>query len=395
MIAQALAFAEAGFPILPVRVYEQDGRWKKLPLREWDLATTDEAIIARWWQQYPDALPAIPLRKTNLCVVDADRRDGLDGVAQVTDLGPLGPHSRIKTPSGGLHLVFAQPDPPITSKFDWCAGVEVLGSASLLTCYDLEELKFPHVAPRAVLPKMFWQPRADVGDEARRTPLISPRSAAHRAPHDAVYVADVTAALRKMDACDWRGDYFGWFALMTACCFEGISARDFVAWSTRDPVYATDGALIRKMWRKLNPQHGGALFAALAERGIKIRPEGKGRRTEVGVINGVREGPPSPIRATRTINLIARCERTCSVLKKAVGAQRRQELWNSACVMAEMIGENRLVLKVAKQLLRNALQENRLWQENRELCETIIGRAYRHVELKVLGETETATSKGD
>ena len=335
-----------------------------------------------------DALPAIPLRKTNLCVVDADRRDAVDGVAQITDLGPLGPHSRIATPSGGLHLVFAQPDSPITSKFTWCAGVEVLGSASLLTCYDLEELKFPHVAPRAVLPKMFRQPRADVGDEARRTPLITPRSTARHAAPDAVYVADVTAALRKIDACDWRGDYFGWFALMTACCFEGISARDFIAWSTSDPVYATDGALIRKMWRKLNPQHGGALFAALAERGIKV---GRGREsvcTERGVINGVREAPPSP---PRTINLIARCETTCSVLKRAVGAQRRDELFNSACVMAEMIGSRQLLPKVAKRLLRNALQANGLWQENRELCETIIGRAYRHVELKVLGETESVT----
>jgi hypothetical protein len=392
MTIAPLAFAEAGFPIIPVRLYRECDRWKKLPLREWDLATTDEKTISAWWRQYPDALPAIPLRKTNLCVVDADRRDGVDGVAEVTGLGPLGPHSRIATPSGGLHLVFARPDLPITSKFTWAPGVEVLGSAALLTCYDLEELKFPHVAPRAVLPKIFWKPRGDVGDEARRTPLISPRSATHHAPHDAVYVADVTAALREMDACEWRGDYFGWFALMTACCFEGISARDFIEWSISDPVYAGDGALIRKMWRKLNPQHGGALFAALAERGIKIRPEGKGRRAEEGVINGVRQAPPSP---PRTINLIARCERTCSVLRHALGAQRRDELFNSACVMAEMIGENRLVPKVAKQLLRNALRANGLWRENRELCETIIGRAYRHVELKVLGETETATSKGD
>jgi hypothetical protein len=146
MINTPLAFAEAGFPIIPVRLYRERDRWKKLPLREWELATTDEATIARWWRQYPDALPAIPLKKTNLCVVDADRRDGVDGVAEVTDLGPLGPHSRIATPSGGLHLVFAQPNPPIASKFTWAPGVEVLGSGSLLTCYDLEELKFPHVA---------------------------------------------------------------------------------------------------------------------------------------------------------------------------------------------------------------------------------------------------------
>jgi hypothetical protein len=386
----ALAFVEAGFPILPVRIYQQDGRWKKLPLREWDLATTDEATIARWWSDWPDALPAIPLKKTNLCVVDADLREGVDGVAQVTGLGPLGPHSRIATPSGGLHLVFAQPDPPITSKFTWAPGVEVLGSASLLTCYDLEELKFPHVAPRAVLPKMFWKPRVELGDEARRTPLKRPGPVTHGAAHDAVYAADVTAALRKMDACDWR-DYARWFALMTACCFEGVSERDFVEWSTSDPVYACDGALIRKMWRKLNPQHGGALFAALAERGIKIGRARETERNESAVFNGVREALPSPASPPCTVNLIARCERTCAVLRSAVGAQRREELFNSACVMAEMIGSRQLALKVAKHLLRNALQSNGLWRENRELCEMIIGRAYRHIELKMLGETESAT----
>jgi hypothetical protein len=190
-----------------------------------------------------------------------------------------------------------------------------------------------------------------------------------------------------MDACDWRGDYFGWFALMTACCFEGVSARDFIAWSTSDPVYACDGALIRKMWRKLNPQHGGALFAALAARGIKIGPAREMQRAREGLINGVREAPPSP---PRTINLIARTTATCSVLERAVGAQRRDELFNSACVMAEMIGSRQLLPKVAKQLLRGALQANGLWQENRELCETIIGRAYRHVELKMIDELEVS-----
>src|SRR5215469_4854938 len=159
-IDQALAFADAYFPIIPVRVYRDGERWRKQPMTSWDLATTKEITIRSWWSDWPDALPAIPLKKTNLCVVDADRRVGIDGVAQVTGLGPLGPHSRIATPSGGLHLVFAQPPEPIT-KLDWCAGVEILGTSCLLTCYDLEELKFPHVAPRAVLPEMFRQPRAE------------------------------------------------------------------------------------------------------------------------------------------------------------------------------------------------------------------------------------------
>src|SRR6516162_1592416 len=125
----------------------------------WDLATTNEITIRSWWSDWPDALPGIPLARMNWAVVDADRREGVDGVAQVTGLGPLGPHSRIATPSGGLHLVFAQPDPPI-SKLNWCEGVEILGTSCLLTCYDLDELRFPHVAPRAVLSEMFRRPKA-------------------------------------------------------------------------------------------------------------------------------------------------------------------------------------------------------------------------------------------
>jgi hypothetical protein len=195
-----------------------------------------------------------------------------------------------------------------------------------------------------------------------------------------------------MDAREWR-DYFQWFALMTACCFEGITEQNWVEWSISDPKYARHGALIRKMWRKLNPQHGGALFAALAERGIRVGHGRESRATEGAVINGVRQARPAPAQPPRTINLIARSTATCSILERAVSAQRRDELFHSACVMAEMIGSRQLLPRVAKQLLRNALQANGLWQENRELCETIIGRAYRHVELKMLGETETQPAK--
>jgi hypothetical protein len=303
---------------------------------------------------------------------------GIDGVAALpTYPSCLGPHSRIETPSGGLHLVFAQPNPPVTY-FKWCKGVEILGTSSLLTCYDLDELKFPHVAPRAILPEVFRKPR----DPKTWVDPIKKREAIARP--DAVYVADVTAALREMDPCDWRGEYLRWFALMTACCFEGISERDFVNWSIGDPQYAADGPLIRRMWRRLSPQHGGALFAALAERGIKVG-HAKGP-----VINKVHPGA----KATRTVNIIARCKKTCDVLEWARGPQRRDQLFNSACVMAEMVGEGRLKVKVANDFLRHALRTNGLWREDKELCETIIGRAYRHVELKMLGgESESATNE--
>ena len=40
MIDAALAFGEAGFPIIPVRLYRDGERWRKQPLAAWDLANT-------------------------------------------------------------------------------------------------------------------------------------------------------------------------------------------------------------------------------------------------------------------------------------------------------------------------------------------------------------------
>jgi hypothetical protein len=368
MIDLALAFAEAGFPILPIRREER----RRTPMAKWDDATSDPKIVASWWRQWPDALPAIPLRKTNLCVVDADRHGEVDGVAALpTYPRCLGPHSRITTPSGGLHLVFAQPDPPITY-FKWCEGVEILGTSSLLTCYDLEELKFPHVAPRAILPEVFWKPRDEAG--IKRSPINNPRAVTRP---DAVYVADVTAALREMDPCDWRGDYMRWFALMTACCFEGISERDFVDWSTSDPQYAADGNVIRKMWRKLNPQHGGALFAALAERGIKVG------RDKGPVING------EPLRASRepTRNWLSR---TNTIREKLRRTPTEGMLFSAACVFAEVMADcHKPTPKVAVDLLMGDAKDCGLTRLlGADGVRRTIANGLRHVEEKVLAATE-------
>jgi hypothetical protein len=312
----------------------------------------------------------IPLAKVGFAVVDADWRGSGDGVAQVTNIGCLGPHSKITTPSGGLHLVFAQPDPPIKGRFEWCDGVEVLGEGRLLTCYDLEELKFPRVAPRAVLPKMFWKPRDEVG--TKRNPIKKDRPAPRT---DAVYVADVTAALREMDPCDWRGDYVRWFALMTACCAEGISERDFVAWSIGDPQYAADGNQIRKMWRKLKPQHGGALFAALAERGIKVGNKGS-------LINGVPVVPKPP---APTINLQ---HRTTYLMNYLAQAPTEQRLFNVACVFGEIIVEGKIKVGIATKLLQGACWANGLTRLlGKDRVQETIANGFRRIEEKVLNGT--------
>jgi Bifunctional DNA primase/polymerase, N-terminal len=268
-------------PVIPVTLYQDEaGKWKKRPLVSWDRASTDEAVREGWWRVWPDAHPGIPLRLTDLVVVDADTPEAVE---EMRGLRMLGPHSRVETANGGLHMVFAQPLEPIT-RFRWSEGVEVLGTSSLLTCYDLEELRFPRVAPRAVLPEMFWRPRAECGwrvedgflvkgeaptcEGPKREPRIK-----RRADRDAAVVGDLTAALWEMDATDWRGDYDGWFHLAGAAQAAGISKREFVRWSLSDPHYAADQRSIERIWDSAWARHAGALFKALSERGIKVGKE--------------------------------------------------------------------------------------------------------------------------
>ena len=84
----------------------------------------------------------------------------------------------------------------------------MLGTSCLLTCYDLEELKFPYVAPRAVLHEMFRRPRAENVQcptliKQHRALVIRNliKKAGLERPSipQGVLVADLTTALRKMD----------------------------------------------------------------------------------------------------------------------------------------------------------------------------------------------------
>jgi hypothetical protein len=372
MIVEALAFTEAGFPIIPVRVCRDGERWRKQPLREWDLATTNEATIKSWWSECPDALPAIPLRKTNWVVVDADRRDGIDGVAAVTNIGCLGPHSKIATPSGGLHLVFEQPNPPIHGRFKWCEGVEILGASCLLTCYDLEELKFPFVAPRAILPKMFWQPRDDVG-ASQKVPQDKGKSIAPCVPRD---VDGLLEALRAMDPCDWRGEHDAWRDLMNACKAEGIACEDFVAWSVGDPHYAHDGRAIRREWKSLRAEHGGALWAALKARGIKVQREAKGPSLYPEVPAG---------RPEARIDWRLRFNGTMRWLEQNAS---EDDLFSASCLVAEIMAKyQRPKSSIAVMFLEKAAKQNGLWKAiGPDRVRRTIANGLRHVEEKLLKE---------
>ena len=82
-------------------------------------------------------------------------------------------------------------------------------------------------------------------------------------------VGGLVEALWLLKPIAWR-DYERWLGLMTACKFEGIDRATFVHWSIQDERYADEGAIIARLWDGVRPEHGGALWAALSEAGIKV-----------------------------------------------------------------------------------------------------------------------------
>jgi Bifunctional DNA primase/polymerase, N-terminal len=107
----ALPLARAGLPIFPACPET------KCPLVRFTAAATRlERGVNYFWQRYPDAVPAINLSGAGLVVIDLDRGhgDGADGVAEFDKLldqnGELPACPASRTPRGGVHLFFRQPD---------------------------------------------------------------------------------------------------------------------------------------------------------------------------------------------------------------------------------------------------------------------------------------------
>ena len=196
-----------------------------------------------------------------------------------------------------------------------------------------------------------------------------------------VEVADLTAALWEMNAVDWRGDYFGWFGLLTAAQFLGIPRDEFIRWSCADPVYAADRPQIERIWNSAQPQHGRAFYAALAGRGIKVARRAVYLQGSLAAKGGASHQP--------TINLQRRTNGLISWLLREPSADR---LFNVACVFAEIVAEGRLPVGNAHKLLWNNCWRLRKAIGDDEFQRTL-ANAFRRVEEKVLEVSETATNE--
>jgi len=118
-VDEALRLAAGGIPVFPCypegHGSRPDGRpyYKSPRIAGWQVyATTDLAVILGWWQQWPDALVAVPTgARSGLYVLDLDVKpaEGIDGRVTVQPLQP--PVTRINhTLTGGQHLLYRLPE---------------------------------------------------------------------------------------------------------------------------------------------------------------------------------------------------------------------------------------------------------------------------------------------
>jgi hypothetical protein len=201
------------------------------------------------------------------------------------------------------------------------------------------------------------------------------------------WVADLTSALRQMDARDWRGAYEEWLGLATACAYYNIRCEDFVAWSVSDPYYASDGALIRRIWRSLKPTHGGALMAALKARGIKTKRADGALYLEVPLNTAEPETKSTP-------NLRRADARINSAIRAIDSDPTERCLFWASCLCAEIVHEcnfkpTRIVDLIEKNVWLTPLRKTL----GKEGVQRTIANAFRHVQQKYL--TEPNGQKGD
>lgn len=113
----ALAYARAGWPVFPTRPDDPACATPgscgcKAPLTRHGLddASTDPAIVSRFWARHPDANVAIATGGAAPVVLDVDIAHGRPGFEALNEAIRAGlipaPMAAVRTPSGGLHLYY-------------------------------------------------------------------------------------------------------------------------------------------------------------------------------------------------------------------------------------------------------------------------------------------------
>ena len=109
VLTAALRYTAAGWPVLPCWPGRKEPHGSLVPhgLKN---ATTDPAVIGRWWMECPAANVAIATGEPGPDVLDVDMKPGGSGFAafgQLQRAGLLsGASAIVRTPSGGMHVYY-------------------------------------------------------------------------------------------------------------------------------------------------------------------------------------------------------------------------------------------------------------------------------------------------
>jgi hypothetical protein len=127
LLKAALSYAELGWPVLPLQTPTPKGctckagpkcdsigkhpRWHRVHFPHGvRSATTDFALINKWWQLWPSANIGIATGQKSFDVLDVDLKDGMDGNQTLDDFqanhGRLPDTPEQITGGGGRHILF-------------------------------------------------------------------------------------------------------------------------------------------------------------------------------------------------------------------------------------------------------------------------------------------------
>jgi len=157
----ALSYLSGGWSVIPIKPRT------KRPLIAWEpfqhrLPRVEE--VQQWYGRWPNAGVGIVTGAiSNLVVVDVDVQHGGDNALAelVRRNGLLPPTVEAVTGSGGLHLYFAYPGRPLSSRVGWAPGIDLRADGGLV------------VAPPSVHPsgrRYEWKPGRDP-DQVRPAPM--------------------------------------------------------------------------------------------------------------------------------------------------------------------------------------------------------------------------------